>query len=245
MFPCTASPTSRFLASQSWFSGLPLLTQTQVLESLWVSTAKKGDVMLQADMPVEGWYAVLSGLVKLQSVPIKGRLSTFLCVASGDWFGEGSALNTERRRYEVVAMRDTELLCLPHAEFHRLRSTSIAFNQFLVSQLSIRVSQAMALIESSRLRTPEQRVALSLSRLFWGRTRKLSLSQDELANMVGISRQTVNQSLKSLAERRLVTLEFGRVEIPDDEALTNFIFSSPDQLLPPTDAPLSRAPQAG
>jgi CRP-like cAMP-binding protein len=245
MFPCTASSTSRFLASQSWFSALPLLTQTQVLESLWVSTAKKGDVMLHADTPVEGWYAVLSGLVKLQSVPIKGRLSTFLCVASGDWFGEGSALKTERRRYEVVAMRDTELLCLPHAEFHHLRSTSIEFNQFLVSQLSIRVSQAMALIESSRLRTPEQRVALSLSRLFWGRTRKLSLSQDELANMVGISRQTVNQSLKSLAERRLVTLEFGRVEIPDDEALTNFIFSSPDPLQQPADTALPLPPLAG
>ena len=49
---------------------------------------------------------MLSGLVKLQSVPIKGRSSTFLCVASGDWFGEGSALNIERRRYEVVALRD-------------------------------------------------------------------------------------------------------------------------------------------
>lgn len=204
-------------------------------ESLLLSTAKKGEVMLQADTPVEGWYAVLSGLVKLQSLPVKGRFSTFLCVASGEWFGEGSALKIERRRYEVVALRDAELLCLPHAEFHRLRDSSIEFNQFLVSQLSIRVSQAMALIETSRLRTPEQRVALSLSRLFWGRTRKLSLSQDELANLVGISRQRVNQALKSLAERGLVTLEFGRVDIPDDEALTRFVFSSPDQPLYPVD----------
>ncbi len=228
LFPCSASPAARFLAAQPWYTSLPLATQTQVLASLVHSTAKKGVVMLQADIPVEGWYAVLNGLVKLQSVPIKGRLSTFLCVASGDWFGEGSALNIELRRYEVVALRDSELLCLPRVEFHQLRATSIEFNQFLVKQLSIRVSQAMALIESARLRTPEQRVALSLSRQFWGRTRKLNLSQDELANLVGISRQTVNQALKSLAQRGLVSLEFGRVDIPDDEALTQFIFSSPD-----------------
>jgi CRP-like cAMP-binding protein len=232
MFPGTVSPTARFLASQSWFASLPLTTQDEITQNMLLTKGKKCEVMLQADTQVEGWYAVLNGLVKLQSVPIKGRLSTFLCVASGDWFGEGSALTVERRRYEVVAMRDTELLCLPHADFHYLRASSIEFNQFLVSQLSNRVSQAMALIESARLRTPEQRVALSLSRLFWGRTRKLNLSQDELANMVGISRQTANQALKALAERGLVTLEFGRVDIPDDEALTSFIFSSADQQQP-------------
>jgi DeoR/GlpR family transcriptional regulator of sugar metabolism len=76
------------------------------------------------------------------------------------------------------------------------------------------------------VRTPEQRVALSVSRLFWSRTRKLSLSQDELANLVGVSRQTTNRALQSLAQRGLVTLEFGRVDIPDDEALTRFLSSS-------------------
>lgn len=121
--------------------------------------------MLPANTPVEGWYAVLSGLVKVQSVPVMGRSSTFLGVACGDWFGEGSALKIEPRRYEVIALRDTELLCLP---------------------------------------------------------------QDELANLVGVSRQTANRALKSLAQRGLVTLEFGRVDIPDDEALTRFIFSTPE-----------------
>lgn len=184
--------------------------------------------MLQANEKVEGCYAVLSGLTKIQSVPVKGRSSSFLGVGCGEWFGEGSALKAEPRRYEVIALRDTDLLCLPLAEFDHLRATSIGFNQFLVSQLNLRVSQAMALIEASRLRTPEQRVALSLSRQFWSRTRKLNLSQDELANLVGISRQTANRALQSLAQRGLVILEFGRVEIADDAALMQFIFSTPE-----------------
>lgn len=229
MFPDTASITTRFLASQPWYTGLPRARQMQVFDSLLHRTATKNEVMLQADTEVEGWYAVLSGLVKVQSFPVRGRLSTFLCVAPGDWFGEGSAFKTERRQYEVVALRDTQLMCLPQVEFKQLSATSIEFNQFLVRQLSIRVSQAMAMIESSRLRSPEQRVALSLSRLFWGRTRKLSLSQDEMANMVGLSRQSVNQALKSLAGRGLVSLTFGRVHIPDDVALTHFIFSDADE----------------
>jgi CRP-like cAMP-binding protein len=235
MFPSTALSTSRFLAAQPWFTGLSHSTQEHVGENVVRTTAAKGDVMLQANVPVEGWYGVLSGLVKLQSVPVKGRSSTFLGVACGDWFGEGSALKSEPRRYEVIALRDTALLCLPMAEFNQLRATSIAFNQFLVNQLNLRVSQAMALIEASRVRTPEQRVALSLSGLFWNRTRKLSLSQDELANLVGVSRQTANRALNSLAQRGLVTLEFGRVDIASDEALNRFIFSTPEpQALPAT-----------
>lgn len=235
MFPSTTLSTSRFLVAQSWFSSLPHSMQKHVDENVVRTAWKKGDLMLQANAPVEGWYAVLSGLVKLQSVPVKGRSSTFVGVACGDWFGEGSALKSEPRRYEVIALRDTELLCLPLAEFNQLRASSIEFNQFLVNQLNFRVSQAMALIEATRLRTPEQRVALSVSRLFWNRTRKLSLSQDELANLVGVSRQTANRALNSLAQRGLVTLEFGRVDIADDEALTRFIFSTPEpQGLPAT-----------
>jgi len=235
MFPSSALSTSRFLATQSWFASLPHSTQKHVGENVVRTAGKKGDVMLQANAPVEGWYAVLSGRVKLQSAPVKGRSSTFVGVACGDWFGEGSALKSEPRRYEVIALRDTELLCLPLAEFNQLRASSIEFNQVLVNQLNLRVSQAMALIEASRLRTPEQRVALSLSRLFWDRTRKLNLSQDELANLVGVSRQTANRALNSLAQRGLVVLEFGRVDIADDEALTHFIFSTPEpQSLPAT-----------
>lgn len=228
MFPGTVSSSSRLLATQPWFNSLSRASRIGVETNIFSIKGKKGDVMLPAHAPVEGWYAVLSGLVKLQSVPVNGRSSTFLGVACGDWFGEGSALKLEPRQYEVVALRDTELLCLPRAEFDELRATSIEFNQFLVSQLNVRVSQAMALIEAGRLRTPEQRVALSLSRLFWSRTRKVSLSQDELANLVGVSRQTTNRALQSLAQRELVSLEFGRVDIPDDEALTRFIFANPE-----------------
>ncbi len=227
MFPGTATPTARFLSTQTWYASLAPSAQQEVAGSLLHQTGKRGDVMLPADTQVEGWYAVLTGLVKLQTVSVNGRSSTFLCATCGDWFGEGTVLNHERRRYEVVALRDTELICLPDAQFQRLRESSLPFNQFLVSQLNLRVGQAMAVIESGRLRTPEQRIALSLSKLFWGQTRKLNLSQDDVASLAGISRQTANQALKSLAQRGLLVLDFGRVDIPDDAALTRFVFADP------------------
>jgi CRP/FNR family transcriptional regulator, cyclic AMP receptor protein len=230
MFFTTPTNTARFMAAQPWYASLPLATQTRLLESLICIKAKKGEVALQANQPAQGWYAVMSGLVTVQTISVEGRSSAFLGAAAGDWFGEGTALKNELRRYEVIALRDSELMCLPLAEFHALRADSMAFNHFLVDQLNLRLGQAMALIEASRLRTPEQRVALSLSRLFWHRSRKLNLSQDELASLVGVSRQTVNRALQSLVQRGLISLEFGRVAIADDEALTRLIFASPEDL---------------
>lgn len=74
-------------------------------------------------------------------------------MAAGDWFDAGAVLKTIR-----------------------------GFNQHLVACMNVRLSQAMAMamIETERTRSPEQRIALSLSRLFWSRTRQLDLTQDEL-----------------------------------------------------------------
>ncbi|MGH6627069.1 MAG: Crp/Fnr family transcriptional regulator [Burkholderiaceae bacterium] len=225
MFHNPTSPAIQFLAAQPWFAQLPQQMQTRVAERVWTQVGSKGEVMLAAGSPVKGWYAVVSGLVKLQSPSTRGRLSAFLGVPDGEWFGEGSALKSEPRRYDVIALRDTELLCLPRAQFDELRASSIEFNQYLVSHLNMRLGQAMAIIEAGRLRSPEQRVALYLSRLFWRGRRRLNLSQEELGHLVGLSRQTVNRVLKSLEQQGLVSLEFGRFAILNEEALAAYLAS--------------------
>jgi CRP-like cAMP-binding protein len=78
----------------------------------------------------------------------------------------------------------------------------------------------MTIIEAGRMRSPEHRVALYLSRLFWRSTRRLNLTQEELGQLAGLSRQTVNRVLRALEAAGIVTLDFGRVAIVDDEALS-------------------------
>ncbi len=212
-------PATLFLNSQPWYAQLGADVQARVAARVTTQHAAKGQVMLHSGAPVQGWYAVLSGLVKLQSQSDQGRLSVFLGVQAGDWFGEGSALKSEPRRYDVVALRDTELLCLPRDEFDTLRSSSLAFSQFLVGHLNMRLGQAMAIIEAGRIRSPEQRVAMYLGQLFWPGQRRLNLSQEELGYLIGLSRQTVNKVLKAFERRALVSLEFGRISILDEAAL--------------------------
>lgn len=197
--------------------------QEQLRNEVFAVQGNKGDVMLPAGSAVEGWHAVLSGLVMLQSPTSQGRSSAFIGVPDGDWFGEGSALKPEPRRYNVVALRPTSLLCLPLPLFAALRETSMAFNQFLVLHLNMRLGQAMTIIEAGRTQSTEHRVALYLSRLFWRSTRRLNLTQEELGQLVGLSRQTVNKVLQTLEGMGIVSLDFGRVAIVDDEGLSAYL----------------------
>lgn len=220
MFGATSS-TERFIACQPWYASLPMDLQAQVRDSLYATDGSKGEVMLPAGTAVEGWHAVLSGLVMLRSpAAAQQRASAFIGIPDGEWFGEGSAMKPEPRKYDVVALRPTQLLCLPLHLFATLRETSLAFNQFLVQHLNLRLGQAMTIIEAGRMRSPEHRVALYLSRIFWRSTRRLNLTQEELGQLVGLSRQTVNRVLRSLEAAGIVSLDFGRVAIVDDDALS-------------------------
>lgn len=213
----------RFIAAQPWFGGLPAALQERLRAEVFAMQAGKGDVMMDAGSAVQGWHAVLSGLVMLQSPSGKGRSSAFIGVPDGEWFGEGSAMKPEPRRYRVVALRPTTLMCLPLPLFETLRQTSLGFNQYLVLHMNMRLGQAMTIIEAGRTQSPEHRVALYLSRLFWRSTRRLNLTQEELGQLVGLSRQTVNRVLRALEGLGIVSLEFGRVAIVDDTALNAYL----------------------
>lgn len=225
MFLSTLSPARSFLQSQTWFGALPTNQQDDLEAQTFPLSARRGQTILQANERTQGWYGVLRGLVRISAPATAGRRSDFLGVAAGEWFGEGAALKNEMRRYQVVALRDTELLCLPSAAFNQLQATNLPFNQCVVTCLNLRLSQAMAMIHAGRTRSPEQRIALSLSRLFWSRTRQLDLTQDELASLAGMSRQTANRVLNVLQEQGVISLSMNRIKILDDTALTQLLNS--------------------
>ena len=213
----------RFLRFQPWFESLPQGTQQALLRATRVLRVPKGGTALQAGESSRGWYAVLSGFVKLQTPGMDESVAAYLAISGGEWFGEGSAMKDEPRRYEVVALRDTELLCVPKEIYRDLLETSLPFNRAVMAHLNRRLAQAMAIIEAQRTGSPEQRIALYLTRLFWHGLRRLDMSQEELGSLAGMCRQSANRVLQQLEQRGLVTLHQGRVTALRQEALDDFV----------------------
>ena len=163
---------------------------------------RKGD-------PVTSWSGVVSGLVKFGNVSASGKWVSFQDVTAGAWFGEGSLLKNERRKYDVVALHATRIASIPRATFDWLKANSISFNHFLLNQLNERLGYFIGMLENERNHGPDARVAYCLASLFNsqlspGTERTLHLSQAEIGHLSGLSRQRVNHALQVLEKYHLL-----------------------------------------
>jgi CRP-like cAMP-binding protein len=115
--------------------------------------------------------------------------------------------------------------------FHWLLDTSIGFNRFVMNQLNERLAQFIAAREIDRLNNPDVRVARSLASLFNpvlypGVGQVLRITQQELAYLVGLSRQRVNEALAVLQAQGCIRIEYGGLRVLDLQALRSTMFAA-------------------
>lgn len=190
-----------------------------VAESSAIQVAAGGYIARSGE-PVDAWFGVLEGLMKMTVTTPDGRIATFTSIPAGGWFGEGSLLKAEPRRYDVVALRAAQVARVPRRTFEWLLNTSIPFNRFLLVQFNERLGQFIGMLESQRLRDPDARVARCVAGFFNpilspGMDARIDVSQEELGHLAGISRQRVNQALRTLQKAGLLRVEYGAIVIED------------------------------
>jgi len=217
-------PTPGELAGIPW---LTLLTPEEcaiAVTDLQVGDAMPGDLVCRVGRPVTYWFGVVDGLLKMSGENADGQALTFAGLPPGGWFGEGTALKREAYRYNVQTLRKSLVAGLPVDTFHRLLDHSIGFNRFVMNQLNERLGQFIAAREIDRMNNPDLRVARSLAALFNpalypGVGEVLRITQQELAYLVGLSRQRVNEALARLQARGLIRVEYGGLRVLQLDAL--------------------------
>ncbi len=224
------SPTVAELAGIPWLALLKPDEYAPVVTALKVGDALPGDFVCRVGRPVTYWFGVVEGLLKMSSENEQGRTMTFTGVPPGGWFGEGTALKRESYRYNMQALRKSVVAGLPVDTFHWLLDHSIGFNRFVMNQLNERLAQFIAAREIDRMSNPDVRVARSLAALFNpvlypGVGELLRITQQELAYLVGLSRQRVNEALAALEAQGSIQVEYGGVRILDLEALRSSIYA--------------------
>ena len=223
------TPCPQDLAGIPWLRALQPSERAHVLPTLLVCDAKAGDYVCRIGRPVTYWFGVVDGLLKMSSDNADGTTVTFAGLPPGGWFGEGTAVKREPYRYNVQALRKSVVAGLPIDEFHWLLDHSIGFNRFVMLQLNERLGQFIAAREIDRSNSPDMRVARSLAALFNqalypGVGEVLRITQQELAYLVGLSRQRVNESLAILQEQGLIEVVYGGLRILDFNAMRAGVF---------------------
>ena len=196
-------PTEAELAQIPWLPSLGPVERERALEGLVVTEVPAGDYIIRFGRSATYWFGLVDGLLKMNNDESQGFAITFTGLAPGGWFGEGTVLKREPYRYNVQAIRKSVVAGLPIDTFHWLLDHSIGFNRFVMSQLNERLGQFISAREIDRLTNPDLRVARSLAALFHpllypGVGEVLRITQQELAYLVGLSRQRVNEALAAL-----------------------------------------------
>ena len=212
------------LASVPWLAHLTEAERQRAVPELRVSEAAAGDMVCRVGRPVTYWFGVVDGLLKMSTVTARGQTITYSGLTAGGWFGEGTTLKREPYRYNVHALRASRVAGLPVNTFHWLLDHSIGFNRFVMSQLNERLGQFIGAIEADRTPNPELRVARNLAALFHPLLSPnvggvLRITQQELAYLVGLSRQRVNEALTTLADKGWIQVEYGGLRVLNLQAL--------------------------
>ena len=102
-----------------------------------------------------------------------------------------------------------------------LLDTSMPFNRFLIMQLNERLGQFIGMVEHDRLlgtrgaRSPTASPRCSIRVLYPGVRPSLPISQEEIAQLAGLSRQRANQALQVLEQAGLLRIDYGGITVRD------------------------------
>ena len=215
------------LRTSVWGQALTETEMSRAVDGTCERAFAAGAFICMKGDPVDAWMGIIDGLGKMASFWTTGKTTSLIGISTGGWFGEGSLLKNEPRRYDVMALRATRVAFMNRSTFLWLMDHSIAFNRYLITQLNERLGQFIGMMENERLLDPDARIARCLAGLFnpvlYPETnRLLQISQEELGYLAGVSRQRTNQALRTLEDAGLVRSEYAGIDILDLDGLGRF-----------------------
>jgi CRP-like cAMP-binding protein len=187
---------------------------------------KRGATIFAKDDPGNSLYAVISGTVKISTSSPDGRNAILNLIEPGELFGEMAVLDGQPRSADATANTNCEIFVIDRRDF-------LAFVQ---SQPTLATKFIKVLCELVR-RTSEQVEHLILQKDLPGRlasalldltrkrkpdhpeSRTIAITQQEISEMVGMTRESVNKQLRAWAARHWVRLEHGAIAVLDASAL--------------------------
>ena len=186
----------------------------------------KGTVVLTEGAVGDSLFAIISGRVKVFIGDEEGREIILKILGPGDFFGEMSMIDSEPRSASVSSLEPCTFKVLSHQAFEQCLLKAPRIATLVMQSLAKRLRDADRKISTLALMDVYGRVASTLLDLAIDDGGKLvvgeKLSQQDIANMVGASREMVNRILKDLSDRGYISVESKQITIHDQKLPPSF-----------------------
>jgi CRP/FNR family cyclic AMP-dependent transcriptional regulator len=219
------------LAEISLFKGLPSERLKRLSEILRKKTVPSGTNMITAEQPGEVVYVILEGTVKILIEQVDGREVILAFLGAGDTVGEMSLVDSAGRSANVMTMERCTLLWMDRATFQDLLRNVPEFAQNLVKLLAGRLRMANEQIQSLSSLDVAGRLARQILAFAerYGREETdgtripLRLTQSDLAELVGASRERVNQVMVEFRQKGYLSVDSShRILVHHPQELARF-----------------------
>jgi CRP/FNR family transcriptional regulator, cyclic AMP receptor protein len=215
------------IESGPWFSKLSQPLRSAILSRASVRRLADGASLASRGTPAEDWCGVARGAVRVSLVSLSGKQVTLTYCEPGTWFGDISLFDGLPRTHDADAHGETTLLAVRKADFKELlsqhpelydallrlncRRLRLMFNQFEdlnTRPLAARLAKQILLLAKSYGISQGEEIRIGLQ-----------LAQEDLAQLLGASRQRVNQELKGFEREGAVRVEPTRLVVLSREKL--------------------------
>jgi CRP-like cAMP-binding protein len=211
------------------FRGLPAATIQRISALSIRRTYGHGAVVFSQAGPGDALYGVVTGKIRISASAPDGREIFLNIMEPGDTFGEIALLDGRHRTATARTTAPSELIIITRDHFLELLEREPKLVSHVVQLLCERIRWTSGLAEDSALLGVPARLArrlLGLGKLHGRESTngvELTISQEEVARFLGLSRQVVNQYLQLWKAQGWLTLGRGKIVIIDDRALQDVV----------------------
>ncbi len=216
--------------SGRWFSTLSPSLRHDILRCAYVKRFTDGDLITARGDPPNDWMAVARGAVRVSSTSLSGKQVTLTYLEPGVWFGDVAMFDGDQRTHDAYAHDPTTLLCVVRSDFQHILATHVELYEALMRLQARRIRTLFGLVEDLNTLPLRARLAKQLLHLVRSYGAPclsngnevrigLQLAQEELAQLLGASRQRVNQELKAMEREEAIRIEPGGLVVRNRDAL--------------------------
>jgi len=224
----SASSKLSVLRKHPIFSDLAPDAFDQLCRYAQPTSLKRGATLFAKGDPGHSLYAVISGTVKISVSSPDGRNAILNLIGAGEVFGEMSVLDGRVRSADATANTNCEILVIDRRDFlpfvHSQPALAMKFIELLCERLRWTSDQVEQIIlQDLPGRLASALLGLTEKRKLESANRTIAITQQEISEMVGMTRESINKQLRAWAARDWLRLEHGAIVVLNADPLRELV----------------------